>query len=112
MLRLAAGLLAMAMPAFLAACATEAVYTQNIRSWVGKSQANLLAVWGEPTKIEDLDGTRTVTYDASRASDDRPRVIAKPGAAPVGPLRCETMFFIENGTIVRFAFDGNDCKTK
>ena len=96
----------------LAACATGAVYTQNIRSWVGKSQENLMAVWGEPTKIEDSDGTRTVTYISSRTSDDQPRVTTKPGATPAGPLQCETQFFIENGTVVRFAFDGNDCKTK
>lgn len=112
MLRAAASLFIGMALLFLAACATEAVYTQNIRSWVGKSQANLLAVWGEPTKIEDSDGTRTVIYDSSRTSDDQSRVTAKPGAAPVGPLRCETKFFIENGMIVRFAFDGNDCKTK
>ncbi len=97
---------------FLAACATEAVYTQNVRSWVGKSQANLLTVWGEPTKINDSDGVRTITYDTSRASTDQPRVTTKPGAAPIGPLRCETRFFIENGVITRFAFDGNDCKAK
>ena len=96
----------------LAACATGAIYTQNIRSWVGKSQENLMAVWGEPTKIEDSDGTRTVTYISSRTSDDQPRVTTKPGATPAGPLQCETQFFIENGTVVRFAFDGNDCKTK
>jgi hypothetical protein len=111
-LRAAAVTLAAGALALLAACATEAVYTQNVRSWVGKSQANLLAVWGEPTKIEDSDGTRTVTYDVSRASEDQPRVTAKSGATPVGPLRCETKFFIENGVITRFAFDGNDCRTK
>lgn len=96
----------------LAACATEAMYTADIRSWVGKSQANLFAVWGEPTKIQDSDGLRTVTYELSRNSPDQPRVTAKPGTTPTGSLRCDTQFFIEQGVITRFAFDGNDCKTK
>lgn len=96
----------------LAACATEAAYTQNVRSWVGKSQGNLIYVWGEPTRIEDSDGTRTVIYETSRTSEDYARVTAKPGAHLDGPLRCETKFFIEDGKVVRFAFDGNDCKTK
>jgi hypothetical protein len=107
------GAAAILVPALLlAACATEAAYTQNVRSWVGKSQGNLLYVWGEPTRIEDSDGTRTMIYDTARTSEDQARVTTKPGTAPDGPLRCETKFFIENGTIVRFAFDGNDCKTK
>ena len=96
----------------LIACATEAAYTQNVRSWVGKSQGNLIYVWGEPTRIEDSDGTRTVIYETSRTSEDYARVTAKPGAHLDGPLRCETKFFIENGTVVRFDFDGNDCKVK
>ena len=46
----------MLVMAFLcSACATEAAYTQNVRSWVGKSQGNLIYVWGEPTRIEGAD---------------------------------------------------------
>jgi len=97
---------------FLTACATGAAYTQNVRSWVGKSQGNLIYVWGEPTRIEDSDGTRTVIYETSRTSEDYARVTAKPDAHLDGPLRCTTKFFIEQGVITRFAYDGNDCKVK
>ncbi|MGE0095237.1 MAG: hypothetical protein AB7M05_03775 [Alphaproteobacteria bacterium] len=103
---------ALAILLLLAACATEAAYTQNVRSWVGKSQGNLIYVWGEPTRIEDSDGTRTIIYETSRTSEEFARVTAKPGAHLDGPLRCTTKFFLEQGVVTRFAFEGNDCKVK
>lgn len=102
----------------------NSLYQQKIDKWVGRSSADLYAVWGLPMQTSQPDETTTLaTYYQSESqpidnvfqpyeSELSYDAMAVPdyGLPPAPPLfYCKTTFVIENGTITGANFNGDDC---
>lgn len=85
-----------------AGCASPEQYRETLKTWVGTSEADLVAKWGAPdTSYRADDGTRLLTYSRVRKYDAE-------GVTLTG--RCKTTFRVEQGTVTGFSFQGNECK--
>ena len=111
--------------ALCVACAgpSEQNYQQKVSAWVGKTPAELVTAWGEPTQVIPRGPIQYYVYLWHKA-------IPLPGTqdwdvvAPidyVSPLTdtsvyamdlvCQTTFVVKNDHIVDWLFDGNACKS-
>lgn len=120
----------LAIPIFmigLVACATTAKYEAVLNTWVGAEETNLVRKWGPPQQVYETGDVKFLTYTSSRK-------IYVPGSAPsynttvsgntayTTPIggspayninkRCVTTFEISEGRIVRWRWEGNDCRAK
>ncbi len=119
--------IALLFVAALAGCATTEGYKQMLDSWLGAPEVALIRQWGPPLRSYDSGGSRFLTY-----SEERNMVI--PGTAPtyktsfIGNTAyttttggtpatsvtygCETTFEIEDGRVVAWRAQGNDCTAR
>lgn len=111
----------------LSACATATRenYDVMLNSWVGKSERELVLIWGVPDKQYDLDaGTRLLSYVSRRS-------VYYPGSYPICSgrgsidpiwgcsdgftphisfLSCETTFTLVSGKVAQWRHEGNNCR--
>src|SRR3990167_4997047 len=119
-----------AVPALLAACASDQAYNQTIQSWVGAKANRLYRVWGYPDRIEHWQNGHklaiyryhnrgrypTTAYPGSTNVTTRngiTEVYTTPAFTTGGGtynLTCRTWFEINKAnTIVNASSRGNDC---
>jgi hypothetical protein len=119
------GLVAM-LAATTIGCATQEGYEKILSSYVGASEASLLAQWGPPDQAYSSDAsTKYLTYSKSRSG-------YVPGVPPtyqsscsfgvcttipIGGLpgysytdTCKTSFKLVDGTIASWRFEGDACR--
>ena len=102
----------------------NSLYQQKIDKWIGRSSADLYAVWGMPMQTTQFDAnTLLATYYQSESqpidnvfqpyeSEMNYEVMAVPsyGLPSAPPLfYCKTTFVIKNGIVTDANFNGDDC---
>ena len=118
--------IAAALAAATVGCATEQGYKERLNSYVGGSEASVLANWGPPDRVYDSDAeTRYLTYARSSSG----YVAGVPSSfqtscsfglctsTPVGGApgysytnSCTTFFKLVRGTVQSWGFRGNACR--
>ena len=108
-----------------AACAgpSEQNYERRVRQMVGKTPAELITAWGEPTQVINHGRGQYYIYLWSRAIP-LPETQEWDNIGPVdyiGPLSetgiydvdlvCQTTFVVRNDKVTDWLFDGNACKS-
>lgn len=120
-------IIAIALALLLGACASEAQFENNLRSWVGAPEGELISQWGPPTSVYESGSTKYLTFNKQRS-------VNIPGVAPTyqtncGPygtfcttqaiggmsaqniaLACSTTFAVVSGKITTARYEGNDCR--
>lgn len=111
----------------LTGCATTGGYERKLASFNGATELDLVRSWGAPQRIYEADGRKFLTYSSSR-------IISAPGMAPnytmsmigstayinrvggyggmTASRSCQTTFELENGRVVSYQYDGNDCRAR
>jgi hypothetical protein len=102
----------------------NSLYQQKIDKWIGRSSADLYAVWGMPMQTTQFDAdTILATYYQSESqpidnvfepyeSEMSYDAMAVPDYClpPAPPLfYCKTTFVIRNGIVSNADFNGDDC---
>lgn len=118
---------ALILMASLLGCATTAKYEKVLNSWIGSEEVELIREWGPPQQSYESGGVKFLAYTSGRN-------VYMPGMAPsytttyigntayttpVGgspgynmSMQCVTTFEVAQGRIVRWRWQGNDCKSK
>jgi hypothetical protein len=106
-------------------CATTANYEKVLQTTIGKSEKDLVAVWGIPQGSYENEGVRYLTYSRSEsgvipgqpARANTVTISGKSytnmvgGSPAIGYTNaCTTIFKIENKLVVSYEYKGNDCK--
>lgn len=108
---------------FLSGCASVQGYDTYLNTWMGRSEADLVATWGAPAQMQDLgDGRQILVYM-------KQKTITEPGFNPENvnfgtnamynanndslgtPVVyfCKTTFTTMNDIVVNYAWEGDDC---
>lgn len=112
--------------AILGGCASEAKYKEVVSSYVGSSEANLVAQWGVPhSTYRADDGTKYLVYRRARTYtvDGTPPTYEtrRTGAGTYSTTavggtdsvtltgQCTTTFKVVDGTIRGASYKGNQC---
>jgi hypothetical protein len=94
-------LIALALLATLTACSTQAKFEQNMNSYVGSSEANLVSQMGPPQNSYTVDAhTKILTWSQ--------RGHAMMGTTPVS-LSCDVNMTVVDGRVERWTSRGNQC---
>lgn len=103
---------------------TVAAYQGELNGWIGKSEEDLYASWGYPnTSYSVADDTFIATYienfntpvqgDADPYADEMVYSAMKTPTfglpTPQGVYYCKTSFVIQNGVVVDYNLNGDDC---
>ncbi len=110
----------------LAGCATSANYEKLLDSWTGSTESALVATWGPPSSVYELDGTRYLTFNKSGSG-------YIPGVAPTYQTKwvgntpyttqvggspgysyatnCNTTFILQGQVIKSWRYEGNACRS-
>ncbi len=107
----------------LAACRTVKSYDDMLHSWLGQSEAQLVATWGAPVDMQTIaPGRQLFTYI-------KERVVSVPGEAPnytalgqdsaynpygdslgeTYDYYCKTLFTTQDDIIVGYSWQGDGC---
>jgi hypothetical protein len=107
--------------ALLQGCAAPG-YEGQLQSWIGRTNAELVDVWGEPGDVlTDRQGRTVLVYATVRTETrggtsmsttdpitGQPVSVSKP--ARVETFWCKTSFTLaEDETVAAYSYDGNDC---
>lgn len=121
----------------LLACANIKTYDNELKSWVGKSEASLVSTWGRPSQKRYVNANESVLI-YTRVQDwympseyyfyndgwGQENVLLDPitGEAQMGPEAiitdnavqeiCQTMFWVKDGVITSWQWRGNGCAVK
>ena len=122
-----AGLVLMAMSAALGLAACKAIdykYQEDLDSWLGHSESELVRTLGAPHRVyETQQNERILTWVKARQEslpsmsdgtyDPLTGMYSGPTLHPTGGailnLLCETTFTVLNGRVVGASHSGNDC---
>lgn len=99
----------------------NADFTSNLNNWVGNTPSVLVAEWGNPNTLSEVDaGTQIYTYilqSNNGTSDPYQNQVAysaieenlgnNPDENPV--YYCQVSFIINNGLISSYNFNGDNC---
>ncbi len=124
-------IITLALSALLFGCATSDKYENRINSWVGKTENQLLAHWGEPQERRPDTGGREIFIYETTDTKQRMKVntttesrgggsitnnqdlSAKASYGTVRHLRCTTAFLVSSKGIVENAkAGGNSCRSR
>lgn len=100
------GVLAAAV--LLAACATEPLGPGRaaLSDLVGRPEAELIRRLGPPVHVSELQGVRTLTYEARDVTRLRGSFAIPPRTAS---FRCDTVVVVAEGRVRAFDSRGNGC---
>jgi hypothetical protein len=95
------GVMFFCLSLILSGCATTDGYKKIVDSWMGGKEENLIAQWGVPASVYQLNATDKVfTYEESSQAIINENVVT---------YSCRTDFTIRDGIIVNWQFKGNKC---
>jgi hypothetical protein len=119
----------------LASCETTTAYNNKLNKWVGKSESDLIAAWGEPDSVFKLGQSQQIItyvknseviipaeetlYNPDFNSTDTlyaPFSYQEDFALPISTSDgyvvdniCQTSFHIKDGIVQSWQWKGNDC---
>ena len=98
----------LAAAALLAACATERLGPGRaaLSGLVGRPEAELIRRLGPPVHVSELQGVRTLTYEARDVTWLRGLGAIRPRTAS---FRCDTVVVVAEGRVRAFDSRGNGC---
>lgn len=102
---------------FLTACQSEQNYRKELRTWLGKTEAELIAARGVPDQaFVSNDGIRYLSYYSSSLTGARTRVSCSSSTSTgfstttsCQQLYCKEIFVLEKNSIRRVEFEGKNC---
>lgn len=95
------GIMIFCISLILSGCATSEGYKKIVDSWMGAQEEKLIAQWGVPANVYQLNETDKVfTYEESSQAIISENVVT---------YSCRTDFTIRNGVVVNWQFKGNKC---
>jgi hypothetical protein len=95
------GIMIFCMALILGGCATSEGYKKIVDSWMGATEEKLIAQWGVPANVYQLNATDKVfTYEESSQGMISGNVVT---------YSCRTDFTIRDGVVVNWQFKGNKC---
>lgn len=113
----------------LAACATQAKYKAKLDTWVGQPAQSLVNAWGYPaSQMTAPNGNQVYVYQTSGSIVMPTTTTTNAQATSYGhsaygtatsttyggqtiALSCTTYFEIYGGTVVKWNYQGNACKS-
>lgn len=113
----------------ISGCATQAKYKAVLDSWIGKPEQSLVDAWGYPAnQMTAPNGNKVYVYSSSgqivmpTTTTTNAHVTGYGNSAygtatttsyggQVINLGCTTYFEIYGGTVVRWNYQGNNCKS-
>lgn len=122
-------LLAAALGLSVSGCATQAKYRAALDTWIGKPAQSLVDAWGYPASQMTAPNGNTVYIYSSSGNIVMPTTtttnahVTGYGNSAYGTatttsyggqvinLSCTTYFEVYGGTIVRWNYQGNNCKS-
>lgn len=107
----------------MSACASTQGYDDYLETWIGRSEADLVANWGAPLQMKNLDGDQQMFIYV------RQKTVENVGANPqnvnfgnyelYNPTNnamesetlyyCQTIFITKNDIIIDYMWSGDDC---
>ena len=107
------------------ACGKPNNYANDLNSWLGASETDLIAAWGIPTRSLDQGNIRILEYHRNYGQMVMPgtqmhnttlypnsaytmSTPATPGYSV--PMTCTTTFTITGGNVTGWRYNGNNCK--
>ena len=118
----------------LFACATSEKYDQKLNEWIGKSEQDLVMVWGRPSAVKYVNNTTKIftytkinefyfpseyyLYNEEFEPEDTlyAPLMNQYDLTPYAELTdnevitiCQTSFIIKNNAISAWKWRGNDC---
>ena len=85
---------------WLAGCITTANYETMLKTWVGRSEDELVQVWGPPSSVYQSTSAKYFTYARSRTCG-----VGKDAITCL----CNTSFELVSNRITSWRWDGNGC---
>jgi hypothetical protein len=92
------GLVAMAI---VAGCATTANYEDLLKTWVGRSEDELVKDWGAPSSVFQAASSKYYTYVRNKS--------CYSGKDSYTTCVCNTTFELESSRVRAWRWDGNGC---
>lgn len=113
----------MAVAAVLAGCASVQDYDYYLQTWIGKSESDLVAMWGAPIQVTKLEDDRQLfvymrqksvlipTQNAQNLNFGNYTIYDPMDVDSVSETlyACETTFTIQNQTVIDYAWAGDAC---
>lgn len=96
----------------LSACATTENYERKLDSWIGSSESALVSQWGAPASTYQMDGGKVLSYQYSGGVSAYGTPVYGSYIVNAVNNYCNTDFFIENGVISKWRWQGNMCKSE
>lgn len=93
-------LIGLAAIAGLAGCATTANYEAMLKTWVGRSEGELVQTWGPPSSVYQGASTKYFTYAKSKTCSSGKDYFT---------CVCNTTFELASDHITSWRWDGNGC---
>ena len=87
--------------AWLAGCATTGNYEDMLKTWVGRSEDELVQAWGPPSSVYQSANAKYFTYARSKTCG--------AGNDAITTCLCSTSFELANKRITSWRWDGNGC---
>ena len=116
---------------FVVACSSvsSSAYENELQSWIGKSEYRLYQVWGAPADVVYVTpNKKVITYvKTSTKGSNAPyenqlyyqgmgnndslwdKLFAPPAQKQTNWYYCNTSFIIQNGVIINYNFNGDNC---
>lgn len=111
-------LLALPLALLLAACETGPTLDQQLGTFIGRSEGDLVAALGVPTRTFETDGRRFLQFESRRTvfvpqpapyfGPFGPRYWGPPMERPVA-VGCDITFEMRDGRAQAFSYRGNGC---
>ncbi len=99
----------------LAGCATTENYNRKLDTWVGHPVNELFEAWGPPaTTFENGLGMTMYTYiyNGGTTYNTLPNPYLNYTATYQTQNYCKTTFFVRNGFIKNWRWEGNSCRSE
>lgn len=100
---------------FNVGCATTAKYEEKIKTWMGRSEEDLIKGWGPPDQSYPYSGGKILTYNVARGSHQIANYNQFTNQVYVNSYAvwCKTSFYINAaGLVDNFRLEGNACRSK
>lgn len=76
-------------------------YTQAMESWENGRESQLIKQWGIPTQTYEVEGKKYLLYKKENNFISNGNYYH---------FYCDTTFTVENGIIIHWKYNGNNCK--
>lgn len=112
----------MALLLLTAACAQGPSLQQQLSTFIGRGEADLVAQLGVPVRIHEAEGRRFLQYEQRRTVAVAEPGLYRPHFGPWGPrwayappppsfavVGCDITFALRDGRVESFSFRGQGC---